>query len=101
LAETPELERLARQRLQLRIQAEELRLQIAREVEALRPVVGWVERGVLVGRSLRSAWPFVGGLAAFVITRKPTRSWWRQAGKLWSFWRIAKKGLQIWQRFRE
>ena len=100
MAETTELDRLARERLRLKIQAEELRLQVARDVEHLRPVVAWVERGVVVGRSLRSTWPFVGGLAAFVMTRKPGRSWFRQAGKLWSVWRLAKKGFQIWQRFR-
>ena len=93
-----ELELLAERKRELLARSQQLRQQIASDVENLRPVAAWVDRGYLLTRSLRSAWPFVGGLAGFFLTRKKA-SLWRTAGKLWSYWRIGKRLADIWRMY--
>jgi len=79
-------------------ESQQLRSEIAAEVENLRPVVGWVERGYSIALSVWSAWPLVGGLAGFFFARKKG-SLLGKVGKIWSFWRVGKKMLGIFQRF--
>ena len=83
--------RAERRRLLL-IRSQQLRNEIAAEVENLRPVVGWVERGYSIALSLWSAWPLIGGLAGFFVARKKA-SLLGKVGKIWSFWRVGKKML--------
>jgi len=64
----------------------------------LRPVVGWVERGYSIALSLWSVWALVGGLAGFFVARKKA-SLLGKVGKIWSFWRVGKKMLGLFQRF--
>ena len=75
-----------------------LRSEIAVEIENLRPVVGWVERGYSMALSLWSFWPLIGGVAGFFVARKKG-SVVRKVGKIWSFWRVGKKALEVFQRF--
>jgi hypothetical protein len=88
----------AERRLQLLRQSQQLREELAADVENLRPVVGWVERGYSVALSVLSVWPLVGGLTGFFMARKKG-SLLSKATKVWSFWRLGKKMLGIFRRF--
>jgi hypothetical protein len=79
-------------------QSQQLRGAIAAEVENLRPVVGWLERGYSIALSIWSVWPLVGGLAGFFVARKKGAVL-GKVGKIWSFWRIGKQLLGLFQRF--
>ncbi len=92
-----QLSGIERRRLLLN-RSQQLRSEIAAEVENLRPVVGWVERGYSIALSLWSVWPLFGGLAGFLVARKKGTAL-GKVGKIWSFWRVGKKMLGVFRRF--
>jgi hypothetical protein len=99
LAEQSELEVLAERRRLLVQRSNQLRQDVGRQLQDFQPAVSWIERGTAVGRSLRSSWPIIGGVATLLFARGGT-SWFRKAGKVWSLWRIGKKAVDLWTRFK-
>jgi len=102
LAQPSELEQLEARRRLLVAESDQHRRQIARELEQLRPVALWAEKGYSLAQSLRTWWPAVAFASGFFLTRKGVvrkRGFLlRMVGKAWSGWQIGKRLAPFWRR---
>jgi hypothetical protein len=98
LGQLSEIERLQARRRELVAESQRLRQQIAGELENLRPVAVWANRGYRVFETLWAAWPLVGGAATFALGRK-RHAFLRKAAKAWTWFRLGKKAADLWQRY--
>jgi hypothetical protein len=98
LAELGEIGQLAARRRLLVAESDCLRHQIATDLANLQPAVAWVERGYSVFQSVRSFWPLLAVLLGFLVTRKKG-PWLRSLGKAWTYSRLIKKVVNLWQSY--
>ena len=92
MADLSGIDSLAERRRLLLERSQQLREDIAADLQNLRPVASWVEKGYSVALSVYSFWPVVGGLAGFFVARKKG-SLLGKVTKLWSVWRVGKRML--------
>lgn len=90
MAQTGDLVRLAQRRRALVEQSTTLREQVALDFAAVNASVSWVETGYSMVRSGWVLWPLLAGLAGLLVARK-SGGWLSRAGRLLSWWRLAKK----------
>lgn len=99
MAQPSELERLAGRRRALVAESGELRRQMAEDATGLQCSTAWIERGFSLAQASRALWPILAGLAGLLLTRAG-RGWVGKAGKLFSWWRLARRFAPIWHSFK-
>jgi hypothetical protein len=102
MANSAELTQLLARRQVLLEESARLREQLFEDVRNLQKACGWVDRGYSLFFSLRSWWPVLAGAAAgaaglFIGTKQ--RGFIGRIGKAWSLWRVARKGVSLWQEY--
>jgi hypothetical protein len=75
-----------------------LRDRLAGDVTNLASTMEWAERGYSAIHSLRSVWPMVLVGAGFLFSQK-RGGWLGSLGRIWSFWKIARKAFTIFREF--
>ena len=102
MAQPSELEQLEERRRRLVAESDQCRQQVARELEQLRPIALWAEKGYSLAQSLRSWWPAMALASGFLLTRRGiTRKrgfLLRALGKAWSGWQLGKRLAPLWRR---
>jgi hypothetical protein len=98
MAQPAELAQVLERRQVLLAESARLRQQAFDQVSNLQRACSWVDTGYAVLRSLRSWWPVAAGAAGLFIGRGQG-GFLKKTAKLWSFWRLARQGLELWQRF--
>lgn len=98
MAEPKELARISERRRALLAESDNLRQQVAMELNELERAAAWVEKGYSVAASLRTWWP-VAAAGAGVFLGMGRGGLLAKLGKVWSLWRIARKGLGLWRQY--
>jgi hypothetical protein len=98
MAQLAQIALLTERRRRLVAESDQLRQQLDAELAGVRAAGAWVDRGFALMRSVGRVWPLVAGVAGFVVARK-NKSRLGQLGRLWSYWRLARKAGAIWSRW--
>lgn len=99
MAQPSELERLAGKRRALVEQSGALRRQMAAAAAGLQSSAAWMERAFALTRASRVIWPILAGLAGLLLARA-SGGWFGKAGRLLSWWRLARKLASLWPSFK-
>jgi len=99
VAQPSELERLAGRRRALVEQSGALRRQMAAAAAGLQSSAAWMERALALAQAGRAIWPILAGLAGLLLART-SGGWFGKAGRLLSWWRLAKKLTSLWPSFK-
>ena len=76
-----------------------MRRQTAEDAAALERSLTWIERGYALVQGSRAIWPIAAALVGLLLARSGG-SWLGKAGKLFSWWRLARKASGLWHSFR-
>src|SRR5262245_56220928 len=98
MAQPAELVPILERRQALLDESARLRHQVFGELSELQRAYSWVDTGYSLFFSLRSWWPVAAGALGLFIGSK-RGGFLRKLGKVWSLWRVAKQGLQLWGQY--
>lgn len=93
-----EIARLSERRRLLVMESGRLRDELALSAASVAGTMQWAEQVFGLVQSLRSLWPVLAVGAGFVFSQK-RRGLLGSVGKLWSYWRIARKAFRLWRQF--
>lgn len=93
-----EIAHLTERRRILVMESGRLRDQLALNAASVAGAIQWTERAFGLVQSLRSMWPLLAVGAGFVFSQK-RGGWLGSFGRVWSYWRMARKAFHVWRQF--